>query len=429
MAAHSFESFDFDASPGLDEVAAGMLPDSVLSVGGLTAYLQALLEQDVQLQQVWVTGEVSSAHRHRSGLFFTLRDPDDGASINCVAWHNSLNQMVTTPTAGEQVVVLGRISLYPQRGNYQLVVWQALPDGEGLQALRLRQMRQRLEAEGLFDPNRKRSLPSHPQTVAVVTSPQAAAWGDVQRTLRHRYPGLRVLLSPAVVQGDQAPASIVRAFTRVQQHGQAELVILSRGGGAVEDLVCFNDERVVRAIATCSIPVIAGIGHQRDESLADLAADHCAHTPTAAAEQAVPLLSDLCYQHVERILRLQRATQQHYQTAGDRLQQGRDRLQRLQLDRHLAQCQQTLAGLQQRLIHSTATRAQQAQRHCQALQQTLHSLDPKLVLQRGYALVRQENGAIARSVHAIQPSQTLWVQLADGRLRAQVLDTHPDTVE
>jgi exodeoxyribonuclease VII large subunit len=194
-----------------------------------------LLERDEQLRQVWVTGEVSSASRYRSGLFFTLQDPDAKAAINCVVWNSQIPKLATLPAPGDQLIILGKIHVHPQRGSYQLIGWQVLPAGEGLRALRYRQLRNQLEAEGLFDPQRKQSLPRHPQTIAVVTSPQAAAWGDIQRTLRRRYAGLHVLFSPALVQGDQAPASIVNAIRRVVRDGRAEVLIVSRGGGAIED--------------------------------------------------------------------------------------------------------------------------------------------------------------------------------------------------
>lgn len=216
-----------------------LVPDSALSVAGLTAYIQVLLEQDDHLRQVWVTGEVSSANRYRSGLFFTLQDPDAQASISCVVWNSHLDRLVTLPTPGEQLILLGRIHVHPQRGQYQLIIWQVLPGGEGLRALRYRQLRHRLEAEGLFDPARKRPLPLHSKTVAVVTSPQAAAWGDIQRTLRRRYPGLHVVFSPALVQGEQAPAAIVQAIQRVERDGRADVLILSRGGGSIEDFSVF----------------------------------------------------------------------------------------------------------------------------------------------------------------------------------------------
>lgn len=399
-----------------------LFPDTALSVSGLTAYIQAVLEEDPQLQQVWVTGEVSSAHRHRSGLFFTLQDPDAVAAINCVVWNSQLAKLAVQPEAGEQLILLGRINLHPQRGSYQLVGWQALPAGEGLRALRYRQLRHRLEAEGLFDSARKRPLPAHPQTVAVVTSRQAAAWGDIQRTLRRRYPGLRVLLSPALVQGDQAPGSIVQALHRIEQDGRAEVVIVSRGGGAVEDMACFNDERVVRAIATCSIPVVAGIGHQRDESLADLAADVCAHTPTAAAEQAVPQLADLYLEHQERIEALSRAVRACLATANTQVDRLRDRLQRLHLDQRLRQKAQSLNWTRQRLIRSVQQQVQQEVQHCDLLRQKLQTLDPQAVLQRGYAVVRQEDGAIVKAIAQASPTQPLTIQLAHGQLRVQVLE-------
>lgn len=399
-----------------------LIPDTALSVAGLTDYIQELLEQDNQLRQVWVTGEVSSASRYRSGLFFTLQDPDAAAAINCIIWNNQINKLVTLPTQGEQLIILGRIHVHSKRGNYQLMVWQALPAGEGLRALRHRQLHKRLEAEGLFDPARKRPLPSHPQTVAVVTSPQAAAWGDIQRTLKRRYPGLQVLFSPALVQGDQAPGSIVAAIERVKRDGRAEVLILSRGGGASEDMVCFDDERVVRAIATCPIPVVAGIGHQRDESLADLAADVYAHTPTAAAEQAVPKLSDLYSEHRERISTLGYVTHQHVNTVQDQIQRLRDRLQRLHIDRQIRQETQAIAWMRQRLIQDARQNLQNAQQHCQLLRQKLVTLDPEAVLRRGYAVIRQADGSIARSAADLAIGQELDVQLAQGQLKVTVSD-------
>lgn len=403
-----------------------LVPDTALSVAGLTAYIQLLLEQDDQLRQIWVTGEVSSATRYRSGLFFTLQDPDEKAAINCVVWNNQIDRLATLPTQGEQLIILGRIHVHPQRGQYQLIVWQVLPGGEGLRALRYRQLRNRLEAEGLFDPLRKRSLPTHPQVVAVVTSPQAAAWGDIQRTLRRRYPGLHVLFSPALVQGDQAPDAIVRAIARVIRDGRADVLILSRGGGAIEDMACFNDERVVRAIAESPIPVIAGIGHQRDESLADLVADFCAHTPTAAAEQAVPQLADLYAEHRERMLTLNDAMQDCLEVTHDRLQRLRTRLHQLKLDRKLHHETQLLGWLRQRLMQSSMQQLQEAKQHCQLLHQKLATLDPESVLKRGYAVVRQNSGAIARSTSTLSLGDELQVQLGQGQLKVTVTEILPE---
>lgn len=403
-----------------------LVPDTALSVAGLTAYIQALLEQDNQLSQVWVTGEVSSATRYRSGLFFTLQDPDAKAAISCVVWNSQLDKLSTLPAQGEQLIILGRIHLHPQRGQYQLIIWQALPAGEGLRALRYRQLRLRLEAEGLFDPARKRALPSHPQTVAVVTSPQAAAWGDIQRTLRRRYAGLHVLFSPALVQGEQAPSSIVQAIQRVERDGRADVLILSRGGGAIEDMACFNDERVVRAIADCAIPVIAGIGHQRDETLADLAADVCAHTPTAAAEQAVPQLAVLQAAHQERVLTLKATIHARLEATHEQQKRLSDRLQKLRLDRKLQQERQKLHWMRQHLIQGSALQIQQATYHCQALRQKLTTLDPAAVLKRGYAVARDKHDRVVRTAATVTPGETLHLQLGQGQLSVKVIATLPE---
>ena len=399
-----------------------LIPDTALSVAGLTAHIQELLEQDDQLRQIWVTGEVSSASHYRSGLFFTLQDPDEKAAISCVVWNSQLDKLATLPTQGEQMIVLGRIHLHAQRGQYQLIAWQVLPAGEGLRALRFRQLRDRLEEEGLFDPSRKRSLPAHPTAIAVVTSPQAAAWGDIQRTLRRRYPGLRVLFSPALVQGEQAPESIVHGIHRVERDGRANVLILARGGGAIEDMACFNDERVVRAVAACQIPVIAGIGHQRDQSLADLAADVCAHTPTAAAELAVPLLEDLILEHQERVAEVLDTMRYQTQDCWDNLSRVRDRLLRAKLDRRLQQERRQLNWLQQRLTQASQTRIQRATQHCLLLRQTLQSLDPAAVLKRGYALLKQSDGQIVRSTATLTVGQQLTVQLHQGQAKVVVED-------
>ncbi len=398
--------------------------DSAISVAGLTEYLQLLIEADDRLRQVWVVGEVSSTSPHRSGLFFALQDPDGKAMINCVAWASQLAKFTTPPQKGAQVILLGSIKLYPGQGRYQLTVWQCLPAGEGLQALRDRQLKQRLEAEGLFDPDTKMPLPPHPQTVAVVTSANAAAWGDIQRTLGMRYPGLRVLLSPAIVQGEQAPKSIVQAIDRVVRDGRAEVLILARGGGATEDLVCFNQEIVVRAIATCPIPIITGIGHERDESLADLVADHCAHTPTAAAARSVPDLDELYDAHRDRVMWLQTMVRQRLRQETELIETLQNRLTRVKPDRLLRQEQQKLNWLKQSLIQQMRSRMAQAQQQQKRLQEKAASLDPAAVLQRGYAVLRSE-GTIVRDAADLTVGQTVEIQLGHGKVRSVVQEILP----
>jgi exodeoxyribonuclease VII large subunit len=307
------------------------------------------------------------------------------------------------------------------------MVWQVLQGGEGLRALRYRQLRDRLTAEGVFDPDRKRPLPAFPKHVAVVTSPQAAAWGDIQRTLKLHHPGLSLLLSPSLVQGELAPDAIVAAIQRVINDGRAEVLILSRGGGATEELACFNDERVVRAIATCPIPVIAGIGHQRDETLADLVADAYAHTPTAAAELAVPRLSNLQADLDEQLGALILATRERLEQANQRLHSQRLRLQRLRVDRQLERESILLGRLQTTLIHSTRQRLEFYGQHHHLLGQTLESLDPKSVLHRGYSLIRTLQGDLVRSATQIQTGDRLVLGFADGAWEVEV--SQPSTGE
>jgi exodeoxyribonuclease VII large subunit len=297
-----------------------------------------------------------------------------------------------------------------------------------LQALRDRQLKQRLESEGLFDPDTKMSLPSHPQTVAVVTSANAAAWGDIQRTLGMRYPGLKVLLSPAIVQGEQAPKSIVQAIDRIVRDGRAELLILARGGGASEDLACFNQEIVVRAIATCPIPVITGIGHERDESLADLVADHCAHTPTAAAARSVPDLDELYDAHRDRVMWLQTMVQKRLRQEQELIEELQNRLARVKPDRLLIQEKQKLNWLKQSLIQQMRSRMTQAQAQQQLLQEKASSLDPAAVLQRGYAVLRAE-GAIVRDAQDLTVGQTVEIQLGQGKVRSVVQEILPSIGE
>ena len=404
----------------MDIYADQAIADELMSVGGLTAYIQSLLEDDHHLQRVWVTGAVSSINAHRIGLFFTLQDPDNGEQINCVVWRSQVPKLTVMPTAGDQVILLGTMQIYAKRGEYRLQGWQILPAGEGLQAIRYRQLKARLAAEGLFDPEHKRPLPLHPQIIAVVTSPQAAAWGDIQKTLGQRYPGLQVLLSPAIVQGENAPRSIMQAIARVAQDGRAEVIILARGGGAVEDLACFNEELVVRAIATSPIPVVTGIGHERDESLADLAADYYAHTPTAAALTVVPRLADLVSHHQYLINQLRSSIQQRFTQETNHLQQLQQKLAPQRILREIARERQLLDQQKQQLASVTKQQLQLAHKHLELLSQKLAVLNPDNILQRGYALIRAESGTIIRDATQVSVGQELDLQLAQGLVTAKV---------
>ncbi|WP_293123069.1 exodeoxyribonuclease VII large subunit [Microcoleus sp. bin38.metabat.b11b12b14.051] len=378
-----------------------IFPDTTLSVGGLTSYLKELLEGDRNLRSVWLIGEVSNVSQHSTGCYFTLCDTDKSAAIKCVVWTYQQKKLVKMPVKGEQLLVFGSIDVYKPRGDYKLIVSQSLPGGEGLEALRLQQLRSRLEAEGFFDPARKRPIPVHPQIVAVVTSDTGAAWGDIQRTLAQRYPGLRVLLSPTLVQGDLAAAAIARAIDLVELDGSADVIILGRGGGSAEDLACFNDERVVRAIANCAIPIITGIGHERDESLADLVADKRAHTPTAAATQAVPILADIYSEHKQRMLNLASVVRARFETESENLQLLKNRLKQLP---------------------TTSRTLRQATGKLEVLQEKLAALNPAAVLERGYAAVIQSDGTIVRQTDGLELGEELTVRLSRGVLKVKIVE-------
>jgi exodeoxyribonuclease VII large subunit len=403
------------------------LPDRVysdvdpISIDCFTSYIERALLATPQLRQVWVSGEVSSASHHPSGIYFTLKDKVGKAALPAVVWKNQIPELETKPQVGMEVLVFGKIAVYAPHGKYQFQAQQVLPLGAGLQALRLQRLRQRLAAEGLFDLERKRSLPTQPQTIAVVTSTTAAAWGDIQRSLYSRYPGVVVLLSPATVQGETAPTSIERAIDRVALDGRAEVLILARGGGATEDLSCFNSEIVVRAIAECPIPVVTGIGHERDESLADLVADVAATTPTAAAMMVVPDLADLIDEHSARVDRLRAAIRRVSLDRLSDLGQLRRRCERIKPDRQLALATDRLSGLQQRLHRAIATRLQIANQQQLHLKERCTTLDPRLVLQRGYALVRQNDGAIVRHGDRLVVGEELSIQLGRGQVQVQVI--------
>lgn len=417
------------ASANSDPELDGLLrptPEQPLSIADLSAYLKIVVEGDAILSQLWLTGEVSSAKAFPSGLYFTLKDPEAEAVITATIWRGQLARLTVVPTVGDRVIVLGQVQIWPKRGEYKLVVWQVLPAGAGLAALRLNQLRDRLAAEGLFDDDRKRPLPSQPQTIAVVTSRQAAAWGDIQQTLRDRDPGVRVLLAPAHVQGESAPKTLVAAIERVVADGRAEVLILARGGGATEDLSCFNDERLVRTLAACPIPTITGIGHQRDESLCDRVADLCAHTPTAAAERAVPSVSQLRRSVADRRVLLLSAFFKRLDRATDQLETLRHRLAQARPDRQLAHHHDQLAHLRHRAKAGLQQRLIQEHHRCDRLQQALAALDPAQVLDRGYAVVRHEaSGAIVRDSQAVAIDDILILQLGTGQVRVRVESIDP----
>ena len=262
------------------------------AVSDLTRYLRELLESDERLQDIWVTGEVSNFSRPASGhVYFTIKD--SSASLRCVMWRNAVLRQSFIPRDGEAIDVHGSISIYEAGGQYQLYADLFRQAGEGALYAEFLRRKALLEAEGLFAPERKRPIPARPKRIGIVTSPTGAALQDMLNTLRRRYPLVEVVLAPTPVQGDEAPLSIIKALQDVVRLADPDVIILARGGGSIEDLWAFNDEKLARAIAASPAPVITGVGHETDFTIADFVADLRAPTPTAAAE----LLAQVAHQH------------------------------------------------------------------------------------------------------------------------------------
>jgi exodeoxyribonuclease VII large subunit len=394
---------------------------SVLSVTQVSRYLKELLDSDEILQDVWVRGEISGCKTYPSGhCYFTLKDAE--AQLPCVFFkYARMRSAAPELRNGMAMAANGRISLYERDGKMQLYVEHVELIGEGALFLRLEQLKTRLAAEGLFDDSRKRPLPTVPPVIGIVTSPEGAALRDMLRVLRTRFPLARVIISPTLVQGAEAPAAIANALDLLNEHGEAGVVILARGGGSIEDLWAFNEEVVARAIARSRIPVISGVGHETDFTLADLVSDYRASTPTAAAAAAVPDIAEWR----EDLLAFQ---EELMESMGAYLSDQREQLGRTKRDLLRLDPQYQLERLQQRL-DDTAELLQARIEHIVSLRTErlrgialrLHSLSPLLTIARGYSVVRRDRDqAVINSTRQVQPGDDLTIQVTDGHIPARV---------
>ncbi len=394
---------------------------SVLSVSQVSRYLKELLETDEILQDVWVRGEVSGYRMYPSGhCYFTLKDAE--AQLPCVFFKNArMRSAAPELRDGMAIAANGRISLYERDGKLQLYVEDVELIGEGALFLRFEQLKARLAAEGLFDASRKRPLPASPSVIGIVTSSQAAALRDMLRVLRTRYPLASVILSPALVQGAEAPAAIAEALDLLNEHGEAEVVILGRGGGSIEELWAFNDEVVARAIARSRIPVISGVGHETDFTIADFVADQRASTPTAAASAAVPDIAEWRAHVVELQQELTEFMDAFLSDQREQLERTRRDLLRLnphyQLERLQQRLDDTSALLQARIQYILSLHHERLR----GIVLRLHSLSPLLTIARGYAVVRRDaDQTIVTSMQQVQTGDQLTIQVTDGHIHAIV---------
>ncbi len=390
---------------------------SIFSVTQLSRYLKELLASDDILQDVQVKGEVSGCRTYSSGhCYFTLKDAE--AQLPCVFFKNArLRSDAPALRDGMAIAASGRISFYERDGKLQLYVESVETIGDGALFLRFEQLKARLAAEGLFDEERKRPLPSQPATIGIVTSPQAAALRDMLRVLRTRYPLAEVILSPTLVQGTEAPANITAALDLLNEHGEADVIIVGRGGGSIEELWAFNEEVVARAIARSRIPVISGVGHETDVTIADFVADYRASTPTASATAAVPDIAVWRSNILTMQQTLTELMQEHLAKLHEQLEYSQRSLQRASpkdlLDRRQQQLDDTTQSLQTFMQHILSLRSERLR----GVALRLHSLSPLLTIARGYAIVRRDSdGTIITSTQQTQPGETLTIQVTDGHI-------------
>ncbi len=400
---------------------------SPLSVAQLVEKIQEVLQ--FHFDEVYVEGEISNFKAYPSGHFyFTLKDSQ--AEIAAVMFRGQNRFLKFQPEDGMAIFVRGRVGVFEQRGRMQLLVDSMEPQGLGALQLAFEQLKKKLEKEGLFSPERKKTFPFFPKTLGIVTSPQGAALHDMIHVLRRRHPGINVLFWPVKVQGEGAAKEIAEAVEKLNQQGECELILVGRGGGSWEDLWCFNEEVVVRAVANSRIPIISCVGHETDFTLCDLAADLRAPTPSAAAELAVPVLAELQARLQNQQILLRKNLERLLQNKSHSLKFLSLHLKHPQ--RRLEEFRFRLDDLQSRIFKAAEDKAS-ATRHALALQiARLNALSPLAILQRGYSIVSQSRspqglGSPLKSSEQVSPGDKIYVQLLQGKLEAKVLQTHPNS--
>lgn len=395
------------------------------SVEQVIFYIKDYLGEDKFLSSIAVSGEVRELRVHSSGhVYLTLQEKEFQLKSVLFRRYAALQQWM--PQVGDQVIVIGSVSVYERDGSVQLYAQAILPAGEGDARRSQDALKRRLEEEGFFAPERKKSLPIWAEKVGVITGENSAAWADMQRILRQRFPGVALRLYPALVQGDQAPASLAAAIEKADQGGH-DVLLLGRGGGADADLSAFNTEIVVRAIAAAKTPLISAVGHESDISLADLAADVRAATPTHGATLAVPDAGEIREGLDRREQRLRKAF-------AARLKQAEARLTRLESAACfreplslLGQRELGLQALQERLAASAENKLARQGEALHRLALRLELLSPLATLSRGYSLALNEKGQPLRQADQCRVGEKIHIQLAKGSLKAEVLDVQPGT--
>jgi exodeoxyribonuclease VII large subunit len=409
------DPLEVDAEPDAPAVRAPREP-RVWSVAEVNRSVREMLED--YLPPLWVSGEVANWTAHRSGhRYFTLKD--DQAQLRCVMWRSDARRLPNDPENGMNVKVFGGLTLYEARGEYQMSVRQIeAQDAEGLWRLAFEKLRKKLDGEGLLDPRRKRALPRHPRTVGIVTSATGAALRDMLTVIRRRAPWTRVLVRSCRVQGEGAAVDVADAIRLLAGSGRADVLIVARGGGSIEDLWAFNEEAVARAIAASPLPVISGVGHEIDVTIADLVADHRAPTPTAAAEAAVPEARQLAEGLRVLPARLARALRGAVERRGRRITDAGVRLERGMRGR-IGPTGQRIVRAGDRIERAMGRRVERRRQTLAGVAGRLHALSPLATLERGYAVALAEGGRVLRRMADFTPGRPFDLRVVDGNVRCE----------
>lgn len=391
----------------------------ILSITQINEYIRTLMDSDPRLNSVAVRGEISNYKMYPSGHhYFTLKD--EAGALKCVMFKGNAMRLRFRPENGMKVIAAGKISVYPRDGAYQLYCASLTPDGVGDLHVAFEQLKKKLQAQGLFDPAHKKPIPRYPKTIGIVTSSAGAAVHDMLRILRARYPLVKVLLLPVRVQGAEAPGEIAAAVAYANRHRLADVLIVGRGGGSIEDLWAFNDEKVAYAIYHSEIPVISAVGHEPDVTISDYVADLRAATPSNAAELVVPD-RDALRQTLDGFAASMASVLQKQITAGKKHLQVLSSNAFLQSPTgYLNRCRENLEALKTRMVAAQNQNINRRRQRYVALAAKLDAMSPLKVLTRGYAMTQNENRQLIRSVKQVSKGENLTVTLSDGVITAAV---------
>ena len=393
---------------------------TIYSITQINAYIQGRMNEDPMLAQVAVRGEISNYKLYPSGHhYFTLKD--EQSALKCAMFKGNAMSLRFRPASGMKVIALGRISVYPRDGQYQLYVSSMAMDGIGDLYAAFEALKKKLSQQGLFDPAKKKPIPKYPQTIGIVTSSAGAAVHDILRILRRRYPLCSVRLLPVRVQGAEAPEEIVSAIRYANAHDLADLLIVGRGGGSIEDLWAFNDERVAYAIYESHIPIISAVGHEPDVTIADYVADLRAATPSNGAELAVPDREALAQNLDAFSAAMTGALNRQLRLASQRLEGLAASPALRSPTGYLDRREKDLGLLKEKLLAAQNRELSKAQQKYVANVAKLDAMSPLKVLSRGYAMAQKETGELIRSVKQTTTGESIVVSLADGKLNASIL--------